>query len=113
MSLGAARGSRPASGALMVIGVAALIIAMGVDLPDASATGSLPQSIAYDDARAQPAVGFFLETSAGAALLAAGAALSVLSGRSRREAAAGRESERRRAEDSLWDPAPGGGRSAA
>ncbi|MDQ3607763.1 MAG: hypothetical protein M3459_02510 [Actinomycetota bacterium] len=117
MSLGAARGSRPAAGALAVIGVAALIIAVGVDLPDTRATGSLPQSIAYQDARAQPAVGFFVETLAGAALLAAGGALLVLSGRSRREGAAGREGERerRRAEDALWDAAPpaGGGPSAA
>lgn len=117
MSLGAARGSRPAAGALAVIGVATLIIAVGVDLPDTRATGSLPQSIAYEDARAQPAVGFFVETLAGAALLAAGGALLVLSGRSRREAAVGREHEResRRAEDSLWDAAPpaGGGGAAA
>lgn len=112
MSLAAARGSRPAAGALAVIGVAALIIAVGVDLPDTRATGSLPQSIAYEDARAQPAVGFFVEILAGAALLAAGGALLALSGRSHRETAAGREgeSERRRAEDSLWVSPPAGAR---
>lgn len=116
MSLGAARGSRPAAGALAVIGVAALVIAVGVDLPDTRATGSLPQSIAYEDARAQPAVGFFVEILAGAALLAAGGALLVLSGRSRREASAGREGEheRHRAEDSLWDaPRPPRGDASA
>ncbi len=74
--------------------------------------GSLPQSIAYEDARAQPAVGFFVEILAGAALLAAGGALLALSGRSHRKAAAGREgeSERRRAEDSLWVSPPAGAR---
>lgn len=91
MSLGAARGSRPAAGALAVIGVAALVIALGVDLPDTRARGSLPQSIAYEDARAQPAVGFYVETIAAAALLAAGGALLVLSGRERPEAATERE----------------------
>lgn len=88
MSLAAARGSRPAAGALALIGAATLIIAVGVDLPDTRARGSLPQSIAYEDARAQPAVGFYVEILAGAALVAAGAALLVLSGRERREAAA-------------------------
>jgi hypothetical protein len=81
MSLGAARGSRPAAGALVVAGAAALVIAVGVDLPDTRATGSLPQSIAYEDARAQEAVGLFVEVFAGAALLAAGGALIALSGR--------------------------------
>ncbi|HEV2821403.1 MAG TPA: hypothetical protein VGW11_12955 [Solirubrobacteraceae bacterium] len=91
MTLAAARGSRPAAGALAVIGLAALIIAFGVDLPDTRATGSLPQSIAYEDARAQPAVGFYVESIAAAALLAAGGALLVLSGRERPRAAAGPE----------------------
>jgi hypothetical protein len=81
MSLGAARGSSPAAGALVVAGAAALVIAVGVDLPDTRATGSLPQSIAYEDARAQTAVGLFVEVFAGAALLAAGGALIALSGR--------------------------------
>lgn len=88
MSLAAARGSRPAAGALAVIGAAALIIALGADLPDTRATGSLPQSIAYEDARAQPAVGFYVETIAGAVLVAAGGALLILSGRGRPQAAA-------------------------
>ena len=89
MGLAAARGSRPAAGALAVIGVAALIIAVGVDLPDTRATGSLPQSIAYEDARAQPAVGFYVEILAGAVLAAAGGALLFLSGRERRGGATG------------------------
>lgn len=95
ISLAAARGSRPAAGALAVIGVAALVIALGVDLPDTRATGTLPQSLAYENARAQPAVGFFVEIIAGAALLAAGGALLFLSGRERPQAAA---PEARRAE---------------
>lgn len=110
MSLGAARGSRPAAGALAVIGVAALIIAVGVDLPDTRATGSLPQSIAYEDARAQAASGFYVELLAGMTLIGSGGALLLLSSRSRRSVVAEREAqgEQRRVEDSLWSSSTSG-----
>ncbi len=91
--------------------------AAGADLPRPAPRGRSPSPSPTRTPAPKPAVGFFLETLAGAALLAAGGALLVLSGRSPRKAVADREDERERcrAEESLWDTTPpaGGGRSAA
>lgn len=67
MAVGAVRGgSRPAAFAVLAIAVAALVIALAVDLPVVDEEGTYGRD--YEQARAQPAVGFYLET-AGAVLL--------------------------------------------
>jgi hypothetical protein len=67
MAVGAARGgSRPAAVALLVLAIAALVIALAVDLPAVDETGVYGER--YEQARAQAEIGFKLET-AGAVLL--------------------------------------------
>jgi hypothetical protein len=61
-------GSRPALLGLGVLGVAALLIALVGDLPDATASGLLLTSSHYVEANATPRAGFFIET-VGALLL--------------------------------------------
>ncbi len=75
MLLGALRGARPAMWALAGIGVVVLLLALTVDLPAARQSGDLRESVAYEDARAEPAIGFFLETLGGVMLIAAGGLL--------------------------------------
>jgi hypothetical protein len=72
MALGALRGAKPAMLALAAIGVIVLVIALTVDLPAARQEGTLRESITYENAKAQPAIGFFLETLAGVLLLLSG-----------------------------------------
>ncbi len=72
MALGALRGARPAMLALLVLGIIVLVIALTVDLSAARQEGTLRESVSYENARAQPAIGFFLETFAGVALLLSG-----------------------------------------
>ena len=72
MLLGALRGARPAMWALAGIGVVVIVIALTVDLSAARETGTLRESVSYEDARAEPAIGFFLETLGGVLLLLAG-----------------------------------------
>jgi hypothetical protein len=79
MALGAARGARPPAIALVVLGVVALAIALAVDLPSARESGSLPESETFEDAQAQPATGFYLETL-GATLLILAGGLTLLLG---------------------------------
>jgi hypothetical protein len=66
-------GSRPAAVALLVLALVALVIVLFVDLPDVQETGL---SRDYEQAEANPKIGFYLE-SAGAVLLLLGA-VSVL-----------------------------------
>jgi len=80
MALGARRGARPAMAALAVIGVVALVIVLAVDLPAARQQGTLAESVAYEDARAEPALGFFVETLGAVLLIGAGGGL-LLAGR--------------------------------
>ena len=87
MALAAARGSRPAMAALLVLGAAALVIALTVDLPAASNEGSAREAITSAEVRAEPASGFFVETL-GAVLLVAGGGGLLLAGGRRRGAAA-------------------------
>ena len=72
MALGALRGARPAMLALAVLGVIVLVIALTVDLSAARQEGTLRESITYENARAEPAIGFFLETLAGVMLIVSG-----------------------------------------
>jgi dipeptide/tripeptide permease len=61
MAYGAVKGgSRPAAIACLVLALAALFIALAVDLPDLNETGLIGQT--YDQAQARPRVGFFIET---------------------------------------------------
>jgi hypothetical protein len=78
MALGALRGARPAMAALAVLGVVVLVVAFTVDLPAALDEGTL--AVTYEGASAEPAIGFFVETLAGAFLLVAGGLLLMLGG---------------------------------
>ena len=70
MALGARRGARPAMASVAAIGVVVLVVAFTVDLPAALDEGVL--AVSYEGAQAEPAIGFFVETFAGALLLVAG-----------------------------------------
>lgn len=86
MALLALRGARPPAVALVVLGGVALAIALAVDLPDTRGSGDLPESLAYENARARAGAGFTLEIAGGALLVAGGGLLLVFgsSPRSRR-----------------------------
>ncbi len=104
MALGALRRSRPAALALVALGAAALLITITIDLPDARATGRLPESVSFEDAKAKPADGLYLAAAGGALVTVSGIALltTALPGRSSSEspregrARAGRSRPRRR-----------------
>jgi hypothetical protein len=76
MALGALRGARPAMLALAALGVVVLIVAFTVDLPAALDEGLL--AVSYEGAEAKPAAGFYVESLAGAMLLASGGLLFLL-----------------------------------
>jgi hypothetical protein len=76
MAGGALRGARPAMLAVAVAGIAVLLIALVGDLPDVHKTGVIGQL--YDNARANPKLGYYLETLGGALLLMAGGGLLLL-----------------------------------
>jgi hypothetical protein len=81
MLYGAARaGSRPAMLAVAVIGLIAFLIAILGDLPDVTQAGLIFRQ-RYEDAKAQPQIGFYFEV-AGAVLLFLSAGLMFLSGMS-------------------------------
>jgi hydrogenase maturation factor HypE len=64
------RGARPAMAAVAVCGAAALVVALGSDLPHLDDTGQVGRL--YDDASAGAAAGFWLEVAGGVLLLGAG-----------------------------------------
>ena len=72
----ALRGARPPALALAALGVAALAIALLVDLPDTRASGDLPESLAYEQARARARAGLWLELLGGVLLAGAGGLLA-------------------------------------
>jgi hypothetical protein len=76
MAVGAWRGARPAMAAVAVAGIAVLLIALVGDLPDVHKTGVIGEL--YDNARANPKSGYYLETLGGALLLLAGGGLLLL-----------------------------------
>ena len=68
------RGAGRAAGlGLIALGLVALVVALAVDLPDTRGSGRLPESLAYEDARARAGEALGLEIAGGALLLAAGA----------------------------------------
>jgi hypothetical protein len=71
MTWGAVFGrSRPAALALIAIGAAVVLIAVLTDVPDVHKTGVLGER--FDNARAEPGVGLYMEVVGGAFVLAAG-----------------------------------------
>jgi hypothetical protein len=75
MSFGAVvRGARPAAVALVVLALAACVIVLFVDRPGLDDAGIFART--YDQAQAQPATGFYLE-SLGAALALVGAVAAL------------------------------------
>ena len=78
MAYGALRGSRAAAGAVAVLGAVALVVALAIDAPDTRRTSTLPEAVAYADARAQAGRGFGLEIAGGAVLVAAGGLMLAL-----------------------------------
>lgn len=73
MALGTLRGARPAMAALAALGAVVLLVAFTVDLPAALDEGLL--AVTYENASASPGIGFYLETFAGALLIACGGLL--------------------------------------
>ena len=73
MLLGAVRGARPAMVAVFACGLAALVVALGLDLPHLDDTGQVGRL--YTDASAGPRVGFWLEVLGGLLLVLCGAGL--------------------------------------
>lgn len=78
MLIGALRGARPAMWALAGIGLVVLLIALTVDLPAARESGTLRESVSFEDAKAEPSTGFFVETLAGVLLLLSGGLMLFL-----------------------------------
>ena len=76
MLAGAWRGSRPATVAVLVLGLVALAIALIGDLPDVHSTGTIGDL--YENARAQPRAGYFLETAGGVLLILSGGGMLLL-----------------------------------
>lgn len=61
-----------------MLGAVALAVALLGDLPDAREKGPLPESQNFEDARARPAVGLYLEIAGGGLLMLAGLGLLVV-----------------------------------
>jgi len=78
MAAGALRGARGTAGALIVLGAAALVVALAVDLPATRQSGALREALAYSEAHAKAARGFALELAGAVALIAAGIGLLAL-----------------------------------
>jgi hypothetical protein len=76
MLLGTLRGARPAMVAVGVCGVAALVVALGFDVPHLDDTGQVGEL--YSDASAGPGVGFWLELVGGVLLVGAGVGLLLV-----------------------------------
>lgn len=69
-------GSRPAALALLALAAAALFVVLAVDLPDVNEEGLIGRD--YEEARAQPKLGFWLEAIGAVLLLLAAVATLVL-----------------------------------
>ena len=67
---------RAAGAGLITLGLVVLMVALTVDLPDTRGSGRLPESLAYEDARARAGVALGLEIAGGVLLLAAGGLLA-------------------------------------
>jgi hypothetical protein len=71
-------GSKPAATAVAICGAAALLIFLLIDLPDVGKVGSV-KDVAAPEAKAVPAMGFWLELSGALVLAICGGALATLS----------------------------------
>jgi len=91
------RGAGRAAGlGLVALGAVALVVALAVDLPDTRGSGRLPESLAYDDARARAGAGLRLEIAGGALLVVAGGLLAAGASVGRRPASGLSAGERQR-----------------
>jgi hypothetical protein len=79
MLVGAVRGARPAMAAVLVCGVAALLVVLAFDVPHLDDTGQVGRL--YSDAAAGPRIGFWLELCGGVLLCTSGAGLLLLARR--------------------------------
>gem|GEM_PF-6604996 len=80
IGLGALRGTRAAAGAVVVLGVVALAVALAIDLPKTRESGRLPESASFEDAQAKAGPGLALELAGGIGLVLAGGLLLVAGG---------------------------------
>jgi hypothetical protein len=69
--------ARTAGLSLAGLGAVALVVALALDLPDTRGGGRLPESLAYEDARAHAGAGLGLEIAGGVLLIVAGGLLVV------------------------------------
>lgn len=67
---------RAAGAGLITLGLVVLMVALTVDLPDTRGSGRLPESLAYEDARARAGAALGLEIVGGVLLVAAGGLLA-------------------------------------
>ena len=72
IALAARAGGLAPAVALAVLGAVALLIVLSVDLPDTRGSGRLPESLAYEDARARAGSALYLGLAGGALLIVAG-----------------------------------------
>jgi hypothetical protein len=75
---GSARGSRRAAAALVALGAVTLLIALAVDTRTTRRSTTLPEAVAFSDARARAGSGFALELAGGALLVLAGGLMLAL-----------------------------------
>jgi len=78
--LGLRGGGRAPGLALVALGIVVLVVALAVDLPDTRGSGRLPESLAYEDARARAGAALGLELVGGVLLVAAGGLLAAAGG---------------------------------
>lgn len=71
---------RAAGAGLITLGLVVLMVALTADLPDTRGSGRLPESLAYEDARARAGVALGLEIAGGLLLVAAGGLLAAAGG---------------------------------
>jgi hypothetical protein len=71
-------GARPAAGTIALLGAGALVVVLGVDLPDAHAAGIVTVGGAPAEAEAHAALGLYLESLGAVVLLLAGATMALV-----------------------------------
>ena len=71
-------GSKPAATAVAICGAVALLLFLLIDLPDVGKVGSINE-VAAPEAKADPAIGFWLELAGALVLAICGGALATLS----------------------------------
>ncbi|MEA2663365.1 MAG: hypothetical protein QOI11_309 [Candidatus Eremiobacteraeota bacterium] len=72
------RGAGRAAGlSLVALGAVVLVVALALDLPDTRGSGRLPESLAYENARARAGAALGLEIAGGVLLVVAGGLLAA------------------------------------